>query len=487
MTDNVGDAVPSACDVLITGGRVIDGTGADSFQADVAISADRISAVGDLSAMRAGSRINVEGRIVAPGFIDAHTHDDRLLLSDPAMTPKVTQGVTTVITGNCGVSLAPVAGMEPPPPLNLLGGRDWFRFESVRQYTDALADAKPAINSAMLVGHSTLRAAVMDDLDRAASDAEIVQMGDLVDAAMAEGCIGLSTGLAYPTAIAAPTDEVVALAERAAAFGGIYATHMRNEDDTVVEAVKETLDIGRRARLPVVISHHKASGRRNWGRTEETLRLITAAQQQQTVDFDVYPYTASSTVLLPEFVERSERIVVTWSDAHPDAAGRDLGAIVTEWGCSVEEAVQRLSPAGAIYHQMDERDLQRVMQFPGSMIGSDGLPHDRFPHPRLWGTFPRVLGHYSRTLGLFSLEQAVHKMTFRTASVFGLRDRGVIRRGAYADIVVFDANTVIDKADFEHPTEPAAGIEWILVNGQPVWRYGAAVDNRPGRLLRRHG
>ncbi len=486
MAENVNDTMPSACDVLITGGCVIDGTGAESFRADVAISADRISAIGDLSAMHAHTRINVEGRIVAPGFIDAHTHDDRLLLSDPAMTPKVTQGVTTVITGNCGISLAPLADIEPPPPLNLLGGRDWFQFATVGQYTDALADAKPAINSAMLVGHSTLRAAIMDDLDRAASDAEIAQMGDLVDVAMAEGCIGLSTGLAYPTAIAAPTDEVVALAQRAAACGGIYVTHMRNEDDTVVEAVKETLDIGRRADVPVVISHHKASGRRNWGRTEETLRLIAAAQQQQSVDFDVYPYTASSTVLLPEFVERSERIVVTWSDPHPDVAGRDIAVIAAEWGCSVEEAVQRLSPAGAIYHQMDERDLQRVMQFPGSMIGSDGLPHDRFPHPRLWGTFPRVLGHYSRTLGLFTLEQAVHKMTYRTACVFGLQDRGVIRRGAFADIVVFDANTIIDSADFEHPTEPAAGIDWVLVNGHPVFRDGAAVDNRRGRLLRRH-
>jgi N-acyl-D-amino-acid deacylase len=473
------------CDVLIEGAWLIDGSGSERQRTDIAIAGERIAGVGDGRHWQPKARIDARDRIVAPGFIDAHTHDDRAVLSSPDMTPKISQGVTTVVAGNCGVSLAPLADRDPPPPLNLLGNREWYRFPTFESYAATVEANPPALNIALLVGHSTLRVGVMDDLGRAATPSEIERMGELLEASLAAGCIGMSTGLAYPTAHAAPTEEVVALAERLVPYGGIYTTHMRDERDGVVESVEETLEVGRRAGVRVVISHHKACARRNWGRTKQTLALISTARKKQTVNLDVYPYTASSTVLLRDFVESSEKVLLAWSEPHPELAGRDFADIKHAWQCSTDEAIARLLPAGAIYYQMHEDDLRRVLSFDDAMIGSDGLPHDVFPHPRLWGTFPRVLGHYSRELGLFSLEEAVRRMTSVPASVFGLPDRGLIRRGAFADLVVFDPDDVIDKADFSKPKQPSAGIELVLVNGRPVWRDATWTGECPGRLLRR--
>ena len=479
------DPIALKCDVAILGGSVIDGSGEPRIRADVAVSGDRVVAVGEFGNLECREQIQAGGKIVAPGFIDAHTHDDRALLSSPDMKAKVSQGVTTVVAGNCGVSLAPLVGRDPPPPLNLLGGRDWYRFAAMADYINAVEADPPAVNAALLVGHSTLRAGVMNDLARPATDLEVGRMGELVDASMEAGCIGFSTGLGYPTAEAAPTDEVVALAAHVHPFGGIYATHMRDEGKYVVEAVQESLNIGARAEVPVVISHHKASGRANWGLTKKTLALIADAKKTQSIDFDVYPYIASSTVLLMDFVGEAERVTVTWSEPCPEVAGQDLDDVCAQWGCTVEHAIERLSPAGAIYHQMHEDDLQRVLRFPGAMIGSDGLPHDVFPHPRLWGTFPRVLGHYCRELALFPLEEAVHRMTGASASVFGLQDRGVIREGAFADLVVFNPDTIIDSADFTNPTQTAAGIELVMVNGKTVWDGEETTGQLPGRVVRR--
>ncbi len=473
------------CDVLIEGGLLIDGTGAPAVQTDIAIAGDRIVALGNEQPVEAQTKIDARGRVVAPGFIDAHTHDDRLVLSSPDMTPKISQGITTVIAGNCGVSLAPLVDHDPVPPLNLLGNREWYRFPTFESYAAAVDASPPAVNIASLAGHSTLRVGVMDDLARPATRSELDRMGVLLEESLEAGCIGMSTGLAYPTANAAPTEEVIALAERLVPYEGLYATHMRDERDHVVESVNETLEIGRRAGVRVVISHHKCGGRKNWGRTRETLPLIEAARKTQSINLDVYPYTASSTVLLRDFIESSEKVIVTWSESYPEMAGRDFADIKSEWGCSTEAAIERLLPAGAIYYQMHEDDLRRVLSFPDAMIGSDGLPHDVFPHPRLWGTFPRVLGHYCRELGLFPLEEAVRRMTGVPASVFGLENRGVIREGAFADLVVFDPERVIDQADFTDPKQPSIGIELVLVNGRPVWREAAWTGERPGRLLRR--
>lgn len=473
------------CDLLIEGAELIDGSGNQRVRADIGITGDRVSHVGDLEGMDAGARIDASGLVVTPGFIDAHTHDDRAIMSTPDMTPKISQGVTTVVTGNCGISLAPLTKREPVPPLNLLGGIDWFRYASMREYMAEVEASPPAINVAPLVGHTTLRAATMDALDRPATAKEIQRMGSLLDEALDAGCIGMSTGLAYAPASAAPTDEIVALAERLQRNNGVFTTHMRDEGEKVVESVQETLEIGRRARVPVVISHHKCCGRKNYGLVKKTLAAIREARAHQSVDLDVYPYVASSTVLMAKSVAASERVLVTWSTPHPECAGRDLADICSQWKVSVDEAISRLQPAGAIYYQMDEADLRSVLAFDDAMIGSDGLPHDEFPHPRLWGTFPRVLGHYSRDVGLFPLEMAVRRMTAVPARVFGLADRGVVREHAYADLVLLDPDTINDSASFEAPKQAAAGIRQVIVNGNTVWRDSAWTGDRPGRMLKR--
>ena len=475
-------------DVLFRGGTVIDGTGAPRVRADVAVAGERIAATGRLDGARAARTIDATERIVSPGFIDAHTHDDNLLLVDPAMTPKTSQGVTTVIAGNCGVSLAPLTPGRPvPPPLDLLGGPGDFRYPRFADYVAALDRAPPAANAGLLVGHSALRLDTMDDVDRPATSPEIDAMRARLAEGMEAGALGFSTGLIYGPNRAATTDEVAAVAEVAGAAGGLYVTHMRNEHDGVEEALEEAFEIGRRAGAGVVISHHKCAGRQNFGRSRDTLALIEKARASQAVGLDVYPYTAGSTVLLADMVEKAERVIVTWSEPHPEYAGRDLADAAAALGLDTLSAVERLSPAGGIYFMMDEADVRRIIAYEHSMIGSDGLPHDRHPHPRLWGTFPRVLGHYARDLGLLTLEDAVRRMTGLSAAQFGLAERGTVRAGAYADLVMFDAETVADRATFEAPTRPAAGIDIVMVNGAIVRDGGRATGERPGRALRRQG
>jgi N-acyl-D-amino-acid deacylase len=477
---------PSTVDLIIRHGTVIDGTGQARVDADVAITGDRITAIGDLADLAAAQAIDATGRIVAPGFIDVHTHDDRLLLSHPAMTPKLSQGVTTVVTGNCGISLAPLNATDrPPPPLDLLGDCPWYRFATFAEYIAELKAHPPAINAAPMVGHSTLRVAAMADVRQPASPAEIETMRSLLQAALDAGAIGFSTGLFYPTNKPAPKEEVIALAELLAPVGGIYTTHMRDEADDVEKSLDETFATAEAAGVPVVISHHKCSGRANWGRSVQTLQKIDQARSRQPVSLDVYPYAASSTVLMPELMDDQLRTRITWSEAAPEMAGQDLSAIAEQWGCSQTEAAARLQPAGAVYFQMDEADVQRILTYPHSMVGSDGLPHDRFPHPRLWGAFPRVLGHYARDLGLFSLEEAVHRMTGLSATQFRLRDRGVLQPGAFADITIFDADTILDQASFEAPTRPASGIDHVVVNGAIAWTASGSTDSRTGRVLQR--
>ena len=470
-------------DIVISGGHVIDGSGSPQQRLDVAINNDKIAKIAPEIKEKAKSHIDASGKIIAPGFIDAHTHDDRLLLSDPLMTPKVSQGVTTVVTGNCGVSLAPLLGVDPPPPMNLLGNQEWYRFNSVKEYRQELETAGAAINCAMLTGHSTLRAGAMDDLSQPASAKQIDQMCGRLDEALSEGCIGFSTGLAYPTASAAPTEEVIALANILGKHNAVYTTHMRDEGEFLVESVEETLRIGEQANVPVIISHHKATGKPNWGKTKRTIELINQARKKQVIHFDVYPYIASSTVLLLDFVDRADNVMITWSESHPEMTAKNLKDICSEWGMSVEDTCNKLQPAGAIYFQMDEKELQNLLQHTAAMIGSDGLPHDKFPHLRLWGTFTRVVGHYARELKLFSVEEAVHKMTGLTASVFGLQKRGLVAEDYYADLVIFDEQNILDKATFETPEEPSAGIEQVFVNGKTVFENGMAKSVRPGRWL----
>jgi N-acyl-D-amino-acid deacylase len=260
---------------------------------------------------------------------------------------------------------------------------------------------------------------------------------------------------------------------------------MRDEGENILPAMDETFEIGRRAGASIIVSHHKCSGRTNFGRMKETLPKFTEAMKQQQIAFDVYPYIAGSTILRSDMLDRADKVLITWSDKVAGLAGRDLKEIAKEMGCSMREAADRIQPAGAIYFMMDEKDVQSAMAHPGAMIGSDGIPFDAHPHPRLWGTFPRVLGHYSRDLKLFPLEDAVRRMTSYSAQRFGLAKRGEIKPGFYADICVFDPATVIDTATFEKPISAAKGIDAVLCNGEIVWRDGKPGGGRSGRALRR--
>lgn len=475
-------------DLIFTAATVIDGTRAPRYQADVAVREGRISAIGDLAQHSAPIRIDLAGKVLAPGFIDSHTHDDRALLSDPDMVPKVSQGVTTVVTGNCGISLAPLqfGDAAPLPPTDLFDETgQWFRYARFDEYVKALRQTPPATHAALLVGHTSLRIGAMKDLSRPANASEIAQMREGVEAALEAGAIGVSTGLYYEPAAAASTEEVIEVCRPLTARKGLYCTHMRDEGLRVMASLEETFRIGQELEVPVVVSHHKVAGQPSFGRSRETLPFIAERMKRQTICLDCYPYNASSTILTASRAVLARKVLVTWSKPHPEFAGMELTEIARRLKLEPLQAVERLLPAGAIYFTMDEDDVQRILAFEETMVGSDGLPHDSRPHPRLWGSFPRVLGHYSRGVGLFPLETAVWKMTGLTARNFGLADRGVIREGAFADLTVFDPDTVGDAATFDDPIQAANGIERVLVNGVTVWLDGQPTGARPGQVLTR--
>ncbi|MFK4442601.1 N-acyl-D-amino-acid deacylase [Caballeronia udeis] len=480
-------------DIIIRGGEVIDGTGAARYRADVGIIGDRIAGIGDLSAATAIEEIDATAKVVAPGFIDSHTHDDAFLLTDPDVLPKVCQGVTTVIGGNCGISLAPLRANARadtradaiPQPLDLLGVPAMFRFDSFKEYLDAIDASPAAVNLAALVGHSTLRVRHVSDLSRAATPEETDKMAADVEEAMNAGAIGVSSGTFYPPAAAATTQELIDVCAPLKRTGGIFATHLRDETTDIVPSLEEAFEIGRSAGAKVVLSHHKVAGKENHGRSVETLKLIEAQSEVQPLCLDCHPYPATSTMLRADRIRQSSRVMLAWSTPHPELAGKDFSDILPLYDGSIEAAIEDLKPAGAIYFVMDEQDVRRIFKYGKTMVGSDGLPNDAAPHPRLWGTFPRVLGHYARDLKLFPLETAVRKMTGLTAEQFGLVDRGHIAEGQYADIVVFNPESVADRATFGEPTLRPEGIEHVVVNGTPVFQHGVSTGARPGRTLRR--
>lgn len=473
-------------DLLIHGGTVIDGTRAPRVEADIGIRGGRIAAIGALGGHPARQRLAAHGRIVAPGFIDAHTHDDLAVFAQPDMAFKVSQGVTTVVTGNCGISPAPLEPDTPaPPPISLAVAGPQGRFPTFAAFLQALRAQPAALNVAPLLGHTTLRARTMAALDRPANEGEVAAMQAHVREALAAGALGVSTGTWYPPAAAASTEEIIEVCRPLTGSGGVYATHMRDEGDAVMAALDETFRIGRELQVPVVVSHHKVMNEANWGRSQQTLAHIAQAMRGQAVCLDCYPYTAGSTMLHNDPARLNGRILIAHSTPQPQMAGRELDDIAREWGVEKMEAVRRLQPASAIYFSMSEGDVQRILAFEDTMVGSDGIPLGERPHPRLWGTFPRVLGRYSRELKLFPLETAVWKMTGLTASNFGLAGRGVLAEGAAADVVVFDADTVIDTASYEDPKQPARGIEAVVVNGVAVWGAQGGTGQRPGQVLAR--
>jgi N-acyl-D-aspartate/D-glutamate deacylase len=473
--------------MLIRNVRVVDGRGAEPHTADVAIEAGLVCAIGQLSDADARQVTEGNGRVLSPGFIDVHTHDDTNVVRDPQMMAKLSQGVTTVIVGNCGISAAPVQLRgAPPDPMNLLGEADDFRYPTFAAYVAAVEAARPAVNVAALAGHTALRNNHMDRLDRAATEAEIQAMREQLIEALDHGALGLSSGLAYSSARSAPAEEILSLAEPLAAANAVYVTHMRTEADEILAAMGEAFATGRHCRVPVIISHLKCSGIANWGRSVEVLRSLEEASARQPVQCDCYPYAASSTILDDRQVDDRIRIFITWSKPHPEKAGQTLQEIADSWGVGQKQAAERLRPAGAIYHGMSEDDVRRILQHPATMIGSDGLPNDPRPHPRLWGTFPRVLGHYCREEGLFPLAQAVHKMTGLSAQRFGLTGRGQIAEGSHADLVLFDPETIKDTATFSNPVSAAEGIAAVWVNGVLSYQGGEATGKRGGRFLPRN-
>ena len=474
------------CDTLIRNVQILDGSGRDPTFGSVAIKGHVIARAGDLSGTSAQETIDGGGKVLAPGFIDSHSHDDLYAIRSPEMLPKLSQGVTTVIVGNCGISASPVTlRSDPTSPMNLLGEASAFRYPKFADYVAAVTAAQPAVNVAALVGHTSLRHNWMDRPDRVATSSETANMRAQLQEALDCGALGLSTGLAYSSANSASTEEVLAVAEPLLRAGGIYATHLRTEGDRVLDAMNEAFQIGKHTKVPVIVSHLKCAGVNNWKRSGELLRTLEHAGSGGAIGWDCYPYAASSTVLDLKQVDARVTIMITWSTDYPEMAGKTLAEIAEAWGVGQIEAAKKLQPAGAIYHCMSEEDVRAILAHPGTMIGSDGLPNDAFPHPRLWGTFPRVLGHYSREQKLFSLGEAVRKMTSLPAQRFGLVDRGLVKEGYAADLVLFDPEVVRDTASFSDPVRAAAGIDAVWINGKLAYSGGSSTGQRAGRFLQR--
>lgn len=469
---------------LIRGAQVVDGTGAEAYRADVAIENQRVVRIAEQIDAAADTIVDADGLVLAPGFIDVHTHDDLAVIQQPEMTPKLSQGVTSVIVGNCGISASPVQlNREPPDPLNLLGEQVDFQYPSFADYARAVQAARPAVNVGALIGHTALRIGHMADLQRTAIESELAAMRVQLREALQQGALGMSSGLAYRNANRSDTAEVLALVKELTAFGAIYTTHLRTEFDQIIDAMDEALDTAREGRVPLIVSHLKCAGKGNWGRSAEVLSHLQSAAAHQKVACDCYPYTASSSTLDLAQVSPDSDVFITWSRAFPEQGGRTLAAIAEEWKLSLMEAAERLQPAGAVYHCMAVEDVENILSHPLTMIGSDGLPKDPHPHPRLWGAFPRVLAHYCRERKLFDLPTAIYKMTGRSAAEFGLRDRGVIREGAFADLVLFDFERIESTATFEQPEQVARGIHRVWVNGALSYQPGRTDLARRGEFL----
>lgn len=472
-------------DLIITNALLVDGSGAQPVRGHLAIQGERIIAVGDFSYPEGVPTLDAAGRVLAPGFIDSHTHDDGYLLVHPDMTPKVSQGITSVVTGNCGISLAPLLRQDVPQPLDLLGPAELFRFSTFAQWLDALRETPAATNVVPLVGLTTLRVAVMgEDTGRAADVGERQIMCGLLSEALAAGAFGVSTGTFYPPAAAAPTDEIIDVCAPLTGRKAIYATHLRDEADHIVPAMEEALTIGRAVQARVVFSHHKLAGSRNHGRSRETLDMITRAAASQPVCLDCHPYPATSTMLRLDRVRIASRTMITWSKGYPAATGRDFAEVQAELGLDDEAMLARLAPAGAIYFLMDSDDVRRIFEYPLTMVGSDGLPFDPHPHPRQWGTFPQVLRRLVREESVLTLAAAIHRMTGLAASQYGLTERGLLKPGYAADLVLLDFERVSDLATFEKPVQVSQGIDGVWVNGRSVWNGSQASGERPGQVLR---
>lgn len=526
-------------DLLIEGGKVLDGSGSPGIRADVGVRGGRIAEIGPLRGRSAVRRLDAEGQVVCPGFIDMHSHDDFNLPVNPLVPGKLLQGVTTQVTGNCGFSPAPTL----PATRALFAGAAGFldsgfsySWRTLGEFMDALPEL--GCNVAQLLGHVSLRCAVMGMENRPPTDPELQGMKELVAEAMASGAFGLSTGLYYPPSCYAEADEITALMAVAGQWNGSYHTHMRDPRLGVFESTAEALEIGRRSGAAVQVSHLKLASRVHWGQAERLLGLLDdALAKGLRVACDQYPYLAGGGSLhsgLPQWsmtagvpgmlahlrdgdsrakiraeildgVARGASTIPAWdkvilsdSASHPEWVGLDLASIAGQTGREPVDACLDLvlEDAGRtrkISIIMAEQDLRVIMRHPVTAIGSDGFihtvpgqPETGQPHPRYYGTFPRVLGHYAREQQVLSLPEAVRKMTALPAGMLGLRERGLIREGFHADIVVFDPDTVADQATYQSPRLAPQGIFMVMVNGVVVAEQGSITGQTPGRVLRRN-
>jgi len=494
----------STYDVVIRDASIVDGTASPSFEGSVGIRGDRIATVGEI-AERGAVDIDGRGLTVSPGFIDVHSHDDWAVMLTPEMDFKVMQGVTTDVVGNCGT------GAAPNPAAAVIFRALHGPAARVPEWTDyagyfrALDQNPASINVAVLAGHGSLRLGAMGNAKREPTRDEMATMRGWLRDAIDAGAVGLSTGLIYEPGRYARTEEIIELASEMRGSGALYASHMRNEANRLLDSVRETIRIGEEAGVAIQISHHKASGAENWGMVRESLKLIDEARAADIdVSADQYPYTSGSTVLSAVLQNgglddsaarggmggvRPENILIASVPSHPEWEGRRLDQLSADMDLGAAEAARKIVNADpgtvVVMESMDENDVRMVMAHPSTMIGSDGLAMGGKPHPRLYGTFPRVIGHYAREGGLMTLEEAIHRMTGMPAEKFPLRDRGVIREGAFADLVVFDAKEILDTATYSDPRRYPAGISHVFVNGNAVVRDGTHIGARPGRALRR--
>jgi len=522
-------------DLVIRGGKIFDGTGAPASDGDVCIHGERVVSIGERHGESAARIIDVDGLAIAPGFIDVHSHYDRLVLDKDPDRSCVMQGITTTVIGNCGFALAPVNPQFRELLLTqasaILGDGE-LPWTSFKEYLNAVDAARPPVNVAALAGHNAIRVAVMGFEMRQARADELERMAQYVAEAMEAGAVGLSTGLVYPPGTYANTSEVVELAKVCGRYGGLYASHVRNEANRLVEALQEAIQIGEEAQLPVQISHCKASGSSNWGKGAALVRTIHDARARGVdVTGDQYPYLAGSTLLstllppwaheggVPELVLRLrspdmrarmthdmehgvgdwwnpsqnttwDKIIIASSSRKPEIEGKTLEGLALDAGLTPYEMLYEVlleteCKVLMVIFMMNEDDVRTIMRDEQVMVGTDALATGSKPHPRAYGTYPRILGKYVREDRVLNLPEAIRKMTSFPARKFGLKDRGVIRTGAFADLVVFDPQRVVDTATYESPIQQPRGMPYVLVNGKPAVDDGRVTGARGGKVLRR--
>jgi N-acyl-D-amino-acid deacylase len=496
--------MPEHYDLIIRGGTVYDGSGGPGVRADVGVQGETIATVGDLTEATGGDEVDASGHAVVPGFIDVHSHDDTLVLVEPDVVGKTMQGVTTVVVGNCGSGVVPYESARNGLLRSLDVPDDFPTWSSYPEYLDAIDNNRPSLNVAALVGHGTLRTGAMGGArqKRAPSDDELAQMGAWLAEGLEGGAVGVSTGLIYEPGRYTETDELIAMAKECGRLGGLYASHIRGEGETLLDSVAEAIRIGEEAGCAVQISHHKATGEANWGRVTESLALISEARSGGLdVTVDQYPYIASSTGLAAIALNAREGkgnamsgdgIFIASAPATPEHEGKYLSQIADELDLPLDDAVDKLLDQNdravtIVMFGMDEADVRTVMRHELTMIGTDGLGWGSRPHPRHFGTYPRILEKYVREEGVITLEAAIHKMSGMPAEKFKLNERGFVREGLAADLVVFDPATIADRATYEDPRNAPTGMPHVIVNGVAVVRDGEHTHARSGRALRRGG